>query len=115
VVTSSTVLYSTENPTTVGHSVTLTVEASPAPDGGSMQFMDGISNISSPVPVHRGVATITMSLNTAGAHKLSVVFMPAGVQAIGSSTGTLTETVSPSTPTSTSLAVTQDGIARDDV
>jgi hypothetical protein len=112
----NTVLASSENPTVTGHSITLTAAESPAA-AGSVQFMDGATNLGSPVAVNgSGVATTTTSFSSTGAHNLSAVFTPTDTSSFSPSTGTLTETVNPpSTPTTTSLAVTQDGTAGDPI
>jgi hypothetical protein len=112
----TTQLTSSANPTTTGTNVILTATESPAA-AGSVQFKDGSTNLGSPVAVNgSGVATLTQAFSTTGAHNLSAVFTPTDTAAFGASTGTLTENVNPpATPTTTTLAVTQDGTAGHDV
>jgi hypothetical protein len=63
-----------------------------------------------------GVATTTTSFGTTGAHNLSAVFTPTDTSSFSASTGTFDLAVNPpATPTTTSLAVTQDGVAGHDV
>jgi Bacterial Ig-like domain (group 3) len=98
----------------VGQTETLTATESPAV-AGSVQFMDGATNIGSPVAVSAGVATTTSTF-TLGSHSLSAVFTPTDTADNSGSTGTTTLKVNPAaTPTKTALGITSDGFAGDDV
>ena len=112
----STTLTASPSPTDTATSVTLTATETPAV-AGSVQFVDGTTNIGTPVAVNAsGVATTTNTFGTTGTHNLSAVFTPTDTVNNFGSTGTTTETVTaPLTPTSTALAVTQDGFAGDPV
>ena len=110
----TTTLTAAPSPATAGQTVTLTATETPAL-AGSVQFVDGSTNIGSPVAVNgSGVATTTTSWSAAGSHNLSAVFTPTDTTDNAGSTGTATEVVNPpATPTTTTLAVTQDGTAGD--
>lgn len=118
--TTSTVLTSSANPTVTGTNVTLTATETAADNShpaGSVQFVDGTTNIGSPVPVNgSGVATASTSFSTTGGHALHAVFTPTDTSSFSGSTGDLTETVNPpATVTTTTLGVVQDGTAGHDV
>ncbi|MCU1657296.1 MAG: hypothetical protein JWO57_1952, partial [Pseudonocardiales bacterium] len=106
VTSTTTTLAATPNPSTVGNTVTLTATVAPAAAAGSVQFMDGATNIGSPAAVSAGTASTTTSTLTQGSHALSAVFTPTDTATYGSSTGTFTATVNPAaTATATTLAV----------
>jgi hypothetical protein len=111
----TTVLTSSENPSTSGDSVVLTATESVTAASGSVQFMDGSAALGSPVAVSGGVAKFTTSALAVGSHSLSAVFTPTDPSSFAGSTGTLTQVVNPAaTKTTTVLAVTQDSTAGDD-
>ena len=116
--TTSTTLTSNPNPSSQNQSVTLTATESANGGGhpaGSVQFKDGSSNIGSAVAVNgSGVASTSTTTLSVGSHNLSAVFTPTDTSTYSGSTGTATQVVNPpATPTSTTLAVTQDGVAGD--
>jgi len=114
----TTVLTASPTTGTVGVADTLTATATAA-DGttqtGSVEFMNGTTVIGTESVNASGVATQSFTPNAAGTDSLSAVFTPTNT-GYSSSTGTLSLTVNPAaTPTTTSLTVTQDGVAGDDV
>jgi hypothetical protein len=113
----STALTANPNPATQGASVALKATVSPAAAAGSVQFQDGGTNIGSPVPVSSGVANLSTTFSTTGTHHLTAVFSPTDTATYnGSTSSTVDEVINPpAAHTSTSLAVTQDGTAGDDV
>ena len=112
----TTTLVAAPSPASVGQTVTLTATVTPSGTAGSVQFMDGATNLASPVAVNgSGVATTSTSSLTQATHSLSAVFTPTSSSFAGS-TGSFSEVVNPAaTPTTTGLAVTQDGVAGHDV
>lgn len=113
----STALTANPNPATQGASVALKATVSPAAAAGSVQFQDGGANVGSPVAVSSGVANLSTTFSTTGTHHLTAVFTPTDTATYNGSTSTTVDEVinPPATHTSTSLAVTQDGTAGDDV
>ncbi|NMM92257.1 hypothetical protein B2J88_49840 [Rhodococcus sp. SRB_17] len=59
---------------TTGVSVDLKATVAPAPNGGSVQFKDGGTNIGSAVTVTNGVATLPHTFNAVGAHAITAVY-----------------------------------------
>ena len=118
VIATTTTLTASPTTGTVGVADTLTATTTAA-DGttqaGSVEFMNG-TNVIGTDPVNAsGVATQSFTPTAAGTDSLSAVFTPTNT-GYSSSTGTLPLTVNPAaTPTTTSLTVTQDGVAGDDV
>lgn len=110
----STTLIASPSPATANQTVQLTSTESPA-IAGSVQFTSNGSPIGSPVAVDSsGKAQTSTSFATAGTYALTAVFTPTDTTANSGSTGTASVTVNPpATPTSTSLAVQQDGTAGD--
>jgi hypothetical protein len=120
----TTTLAASPSPAQTGQTVTLTATETPA-TGGTVQFVDGTSNIGTPVAVNAsGVATTTVSYSAVGSHNLSAIFTPtqatkpypAGSNpfAFSGSTGTTSLNVTAPVPTtSTALNVQQDGTAGD--
>jgi hypothetical protein len=85
---------------------------------GTIQFMDGSTPINSPVAVNSttGAASTTTTTLSTATHNLSAVFTPTDPTTFGGSTGTTSLVVNPVAPASTTtLAVTQDGVVGDDV
>jgi hypothetical protein len=116
VTATSTTLTASVNPATVGQATTLTATETPAA-AGSVQFENGTTPIGSPVSVNAsGVATTSYTPTAAGTQSLSAVFTPTDPTSFGGSTGTLSLPVNPaSTPTTTSLTVSQAGTSGTDV
>jgi hypothetical protein len=113
----TTALTSSANPTDTATAVNLTATVTPSTAAGTVQFMDGSTALGSPVAVSGGVAHLnSQTFATIGTHHLSAVFTPTDTVNNLGSTGTLDETVTaPAAATATSLTVTQDGFAGDDV
>ena len=59
---------------TTGVSVDLKATVAPAPNGGSVQFKDGDTNIGAAVTVTDGVATLPYAFNAVGAHSITAVY-----------------------------------------
>jgi hypothetical protein len=96
----------------VGTAVTLSATVSPVA-AGTVQFLDGTTALGAPVTVTAGVASLTTSALTTGAHQLSAVFTSTDA-AFGSSASAATPyTVSPvgAVATTTALAATPAGSA----
>src|SRR5882724_10950574 len=82
-----------------GGTATLTATVSPAPDGGTVQFLDNGVAVGSPVLVNTGTGVASLNVNTfnAGNHPVSAFF--SGTTNFGASTsGTSTQSVSKATP-----------------
>ena len=70
----STALSSSVNPSTVGQSVTFNATVTGAAPTGTVQFKDGAGNLGSAVALSGGVATLTTSALTQGAHSITAVY-----------------------------------------
>ncbi|HEY6423395.1 MAG TPA: Ig-like domain-containing protein [Pseudonocardiaceae bacterium] len=107
----STVLGATPaSPAAAGATETLTVTVTPSAAVGSVQFVDGTTNIGDPVDVSGGTATSTATL-ASGTHSLTAVFTPTDATAFaGSTSSAVTYVVNGggggATATSTVLGVT---------
>ena len=75
-VSTTTTITSTQNPSTVGQSVTFTATVSPMPDSGTVTFKDGGTVISGceARPLTSGQATCTVVALTLGAHTITAVY-----------------------------------------
>jgi hypothetical protein len=111
--TTSTTVSAAPSPGTTGSPVTLTATVQTGdllPGVGTVQFKDGATNLGSPVTVNgSGVATLTTSALTQGAHTINADFTPADSSANGqaASSGTTSETVNAPAPAdNTTTAVT---------
>ena len=105
--TTTTLAATPASPRAAGTSVTLTATVSPTA-AGTVQFLDGSTDIGSPVTVSGGTASTSTTTLTPGTHSLSAAFTPADSSAFGASTSTAVSYVitSPATSTTTSLGVT---------
>jgi Bacterial Ig-like domain (group 3)/MBG domain (YGX type) len=94
--TSSLSSSSTNNASTYGQSVTLTVIASGnGTPTGTIAFMEGATNLKT-ATLSSGQATYTTTALKAGAHSLSAVYTPTtGTAYVTSTSATLTQTVNP--------------------
>ncbi|HEX7925754.1 MAG TPA: Ig-like domain repeat protein, partial [Bradyrhizobium sp.] len=97
----TTSLVSSANPSTPGQSVTFTatVSGSGSPTG-TVQFKDGATNLGAAVTLAGGTASFTTSSLSTGGHSITAVY--GGDSNNGTSSGGLTQTVGPTT-TSTSV------------
>ena len=90
--------------------VTLKATVSPSAAAGTVQFMDGSTNLGSPVTVSGGIATYATSGSTLGlgSHPLKAVYTPgATANYNGSMSATYTLVVNaPPTPTTTTVTAT---------
>jgi hypothetical protein len=69
------------SPVVQGTSVKLTATVAPAAAAGSVRFLDGATQIGSPVPVSGGTASLTTTALTVGTHTLTAAFTPADAAA----------------------------------
>ncbi|WP_345348082.1 Ig-like domain-containing protein, partial [Rhodococcus olei] len=59
---------------TTGQAVELKATVSPAPNGGTVQFKDGNTNVGGPVNVVNGVATLSHTFDAAGSKSVTAVY-----------------------------------------
>src|SRR5439155_17536494 len=89
--TSSTAVVTSGTPSNPGASVTFTATVSPlvapGPPTGTVQFKNGPSNLGAPVPLSGGVAALTTSALSAGAHTITAEY--SGDAVFLASTGSL--------------------------
>ena len=106
-VTSTTALTSSANPSTSGQSVTLTATVTGALPTGSVTFADGGSPLST-VSLSSGAATLSVSSLSVGSHALTATYSGDSVNAgsVGSMTQTVTAPVLPPPPPPTTPVVT---------
>ncbi len=97
---------------TVGGDVKLSAAVTPAADG-TVQFLDGSTPLGAPVAVTAGAAELTVNTLTLGAHNLSAVFTSTSTAFLGSTSSTVSYTISPkgAAATTTALAITPAGSA----
>jgi hypothetical protein len=116
VTATTTTLTASVNPVTAGSATTLTATETPAA-AGSVAFMNGTTTIATVAVNGSGVATTSYTPAAAGTQSLTAVFTPTDPTSFsGSTSAALSLTVNPpSTPTTTSLTVTQSGTAGTDV
>jgi hypothetical protein len=70
----TTALTSSVNPSTLGQSVTLTATVTGSSPTGTVQFVDGSTNLGAPVALVGNVATLVTSSLTAGSHSITAVY-----------------------------------------
>jgi uncharacterized repeat protein (TIGR01451 family) len=97
--TTTTTLSSSANPSSFGQSITFTATVSGSGATGTVTFKDGGVSIGSGT-LSAGTATFTTSTLTAGAHSITAVYS-GDSNFSGSSSPTLTQTVSPAATTTT--------------
>ncbi|MEW6217289.1 MAG: Ig-like domain-containing protein, partial [Candidatus Bipolaricaulota bacterium] len=91
-IATTTVLVSDVNPAVHGQLVTFTATVSPTPDGGTVTFKDGTTDISGAVTVASGQAQFSTSSLSTGAHSITAEY--SGTTNYDASTsGPLTQTV----------------------
>ena len=89
---------------TTGQPVTLTATVNPSNASGQVQFKDAGVNIGSPVTPVNGVATLSQTFDSAGAHSVTAEFVP-GAGYFGSTSAAQTVSVTdPVVPTSLALS-----------
>ncbi|MFF3558879.1 Ig-like domain-containing protein [Streptomyces sp. NPDC002574] len=86
VATTTTLAASPAGPVVEGSAVKLTATVAPAGAAGSVRFLDGATQIGSPVTVTSGTASLSTSALKVGTHALKAVFTPADSAAYGAST-----------------------------
>ncbi|MFI7585510.1 beta strand repeat-containing protein [Spongisporangium articulatum] len=94
-----------------GAKVTLTATIAPAAAAGTVQFVDGSTNIGSPVAVSSGVASVSTTTLAAGAHTLKATFTSADATKYTASTSAdlaYSVTTAPQPPTVTSTTIAAD-------
>jgi Bacterial Ig-like domain (group 3) len=111
----TTTLTANPSPALTTDSVTLTATEAPA-TAGSVDFKDGATDLGSAAVNGSGVATLSHTFATAGSQSLTATFTPTDTADFNGSTGNATLVVNvPSTPTTTSLTVNQNGFSGSDV
>ncbi len=70
----TTVLVSDPNPSVYGQLVAFTATVSPTPDGGTVTFKDGATDISGPVTVSSGQAQFSTNWLSVGAHSITAEY-----------------------------------------
>ncbi|MFD4181491.1 Ig-like domain-containing protein [Rhodococcus sp. NPDC058514] len=70
----TTTVLTTPSHAKTGVSVGLAATVAPAPNGGTVQFMDGGAPIGAPVTVAGGVATLAHTFDSAGSHSITASF-----------------------------------------
>jgi len=114
----STTVTSSANPSTAGQSVTFTASVSVAPPGtgtptGTVTFADGSATLCSPTLPANGTATCSTNALTEGSHTIKAAY--SGDSNFTASSGSLTQSVSVTTPppaASADLAITKAAQAR---
>ena len=77
---------------TYGQTVRLTAAVTPAPTGGTVQFLDGSTALGI-VAVQSGAASLTVSTLSVGTHAITAVYSSDGAGYLGSTSAVFTETV----------------------
>ena len=96
----STVVTSSLNPSVVGNSVTFTAALTPATATGTVQFLDG-STVLGTATLASGRATLTTAALASSTHAISAIYSGDTLN-LGSTSTALTQSVSPSAPSSLS-------------
>jgi hypothetical protein len=78
--------------------VTLTATMTPSAAAGTVQFLDGATDIGTPVAVTNGVASTTTSWASNGTHQLSAVFTPTDTSSYTGSTSSTVNYVTANVP-----------------
>jgi len=65
---------SSSNPSVFGQPVTFTATLTPANATGTVQFLDGVTNLGAPVTVSNGTATLLTSSLSIGGHSITAVY-----------------------------------------
>src|SRR5713101_6579140 len=65
---------SSSNPSVFGQPVTLTATLNPTNATGTVQFLDGVTNLGAPVTVSNGTATLLTSSLSVGGHSITAVY-----------------------------------------
>ncbi|MDP9116171.1 MAG: Ig-like domain-containing protein, partial [Actinomycetota bacterium] len=102
--TSSTLTASNTSPNTA-QTVTLTDTVAPAAATGTVQFVDGTTNIGTPVTVTGGVATSPAMTFTAGPHHVTAVYSPQALSGYTASTSNNVDITATQVVTNTTTAV----------
>ena len=104
--TTTSLSVSPPSPAAAGTTENLTAQVTPSTATGTVQFMDGTTNLGAPVPVSSGTASTTTTLPT-GPHNLTAVFTPGDQNSFNPSTSnSVSYTVGSSTP-SVDLSITK--------
>ncbi|MCW3042209.1 MAG: conserved repeat domain protein, partial [Actinobacteria bacterium] len=104
--TTTSLSVSPPSPAAAGTTENLTAQVTPSTATGTVQFMDGPTNIGAPVPVSSGTASTTTTLPT-GPLNLTAVFTPGDQNSFNPSTSnSVSYTVGTSTP-SADLSITK--------
>ncbi|MFD1814755.1 Ig-like domain repeat protein [Rhodococcus gannanensis] len=88
---------------TAGQQVNLTATVAPAPDGGTVQFKDGATDIGAPVAAAGGTATLPWTFTTAGTKSITAVYSGAVGFAGSTSAAATVKVGAPDATTSTTV------------
>lgn len=112
-VTTMTTLSSSQNPSVVGKQVTYTAAVSPIPDGGTVDFQDGGSDINgcgaATVDTTAGKATCSVTYTSSGSHQITAIYS-GDTKFDGSTSDTLAQTVTKVTTTTTLSSSTNPSV-----
>ena len=104
---STTSLSATPTLATVGQAVTLTASVAGNAPTGTVQFMDGATNLGAPVAVGNGVATLSTNQLAVGSHSISAAYSGDAGNAPSTSSSTPVGVNASSTSTALSVSPTQ--------
>jgi CSLREA domain-containing protein len=104
VTASSTALVSSVNPSNSGQSVTFTATVSGSSPTGTVQFMDGASNLGAPVALGGGIATLTTASLAVGTHSITAAYGGDATNSASTSNTVSQQVVAVGGGTSTALA-----------
>jgi Bacterial Ig-like domain (group 3) len=91
------------SPVTQGTTVTLKATLTPASATGTVQFLDGATNLGSPVAVSGGIASLSTTALTVATHSLTATFTPGNASYLGSTSSAVSYVVNASVAGPTSL------------
>lgn len=91
---SGVVLSSSPNPSTFQQSVSLTATVTPSTATGTVQFIDGTTNLSTPVTIASGQAELAVATLSVGTHSITAAYSGNATEA-KSTSNILTQTVNP--------------------
>ncbi|MFJ4845268.1 MULTISPECIES: Ig-like domain-containing protein [unclassified Streptomyces] len=112
VATTTTLAASPAGPVVEGSAVKLTATVAPAGAAGTVRFLDGATQVGSPVNVTSGTASLSTSALKVGTHSLKAAFTPANSAAYGASTSAVKSFVVKIKPPALVTAAKVTGTAR---
>jgi Bacterial Ig-like domain (group 3) len=99
-------LLSSNNPSTIGQSVTFTATISPSSATGIVTFMDGVTLLGTET-ISSGTSTFTTSSLSAGVHDISAIYL-GDTNHTGSTSAVMVETVNQATASSTTTLLSSN-------